>query len=201
MNLPPKYSQGQLLSILNTEPSLPDSISEQNFRSDIRDNEKIKWRVNPYLRRQRLLLVLLDTETFRKWKIVISLNWIIALAIIGFAIWKKDYKILLFLAMYPYFIVTVDHWIFVVNVIAVITLRALFSINIPYFWFFVMAILGGYALNKAISEMIDNKILRQALGDLVTFWRYYSNKMIWIDKWALNDEYQKLTQKYPPLLD
>jgi hypothetical protein len=147
----------------------------------------------------KLFLSLLDTETFRKWKTFKSLNWLIALSIIGFTIWTGDYKILLFLLVYPYLIITFDHWIFIFSMAVLITIKLLFNLNISYFWFFVTTILIGYVLNKAINEMIEKKILHQALGDWATFWKYYSNKIIWMDKTALNNEYQKLIQKYSEL--
>ena len=99
-NLPPKYTYTELQSMLEIDPQLPDNIKEQDFLMDIKDNTKIKWRVNHFLFKKELLPFLLDSSTFRKWKILKSLNWLIALAIIGFAIWTQDYKILLFLIIF-----------------------------------------------------------------------------------------------------
>ena len=199
VNLPPKYTEAELLSILNTDPQLPCNITEQDFFSDIRGNKKIKWRVNHFLLKRKLLLSLLDVETFRKWKSFKSLNWLIALTLIGFTIWTKDYKILLFLLVYPYLIISVDHWIFIFNMVMLIAIKLFFDLNIFYFWFFLTTILIGYVLNKATNEMIERKILQKALGDWITFWKYYSNKIIWMDKTALNNEYQRLTEKYSEL--
>ena len=142
---------------------------------------------------------MLDHSTFKKWKIFKSLNWLIALLIVGFAVWTNDYRILPFLIVYPFLIVTFDHWIFIFNMTVVIAVRLLFKISIPYFLFFVTAILIGYVLNKAINEMIEKRILKQALSEWTIFWKYYSNKIIWIDSSVLNDEYQILTDKYPEL--
>jgi hypothetical protein len=64
----------------------------------------------------------------------------------------------------------------------------------------VTVIAIGYLLNKAINEMIERKILKQALNDWNTFWKYYSNKLISMDETALNNEYDLLTEKYPELL-
>ena len=199
MNLPPKYTEAELLSILNSDPQLPGNITEQDFFSDIRGNKKIKWRVNHFLFKRKLLLSLLDVETFRKWKSFKSLNWLIALTLIGFTIWTKDYKILFFLLVYPYLIISVDHWIFIFNLAMLLAIKLVFDINISYFWFFLTTILMGYVLNKATNEMIERKILQKALGDWITFWKYYSNKIIWMDKTALNNEYQRLTEKYSEL--
>ena len=199
MNLPPKYIETELQSILEIEPQLPDDINEQSFVNDIKNNEKIKWRVNHFLFRKKLLPLLLDASTFRKWRFLKSLNWLIALSIAGFAIWTADYKILLFLIIYPFLIIPVDHWIFIFNTTVVILIKLFFKINISYFWFFMVAIATGYLLNKAIDEMIEKKILKQALSNWITFWKYYSNKLIWIDKSALNNEYHKLITKYPEL--
>ena len=200
MNLPPKYSDIELQSILNSDPTLPENMNEENFINDIKKNSKIRWEVNNFLFKKQLLPVVLDHLTFKKWKIFKSLNWLIALSIIGFAIWNRDYRILGFLIIYPLIIIPVYHWIFIFNMTAVIAITLLFKINIPYFWPFVIFTLIGYLLNKAINEMIENKILNQALTDRVTFWKYYSAKIISIDKTALNKEYDILIKKYPELL-
>ena len=199
MTPPPKYTETQLQYMLELEPQLPNNLNEQNFLRDIKDNEKIKWRVNHFLFKKKLLPFLLDTSTFRKWKILKSLNWLIALSIILFTIWTGDYKILLFLVMFPLLIITFDHWIFIFNMSVAIGVKLFFKLSIPYFWFFVSTVTIGYLLNKAIDEMIEKKILKQALRDWSTFWKYYSNKMIWIDESVLNDEYHLLIEKYPEL--
>ena len=76
----------------------------------------------------------------------------------------------------------------------------MFEINIPYFWFFVAIITAGYLLNKAADEMLEKYILSRALSDWTTFWKYYSGGIISMDETALNNEYARLTQKYPELL-
>jgi hypothetical protein len=177
MNLPPKYTAAELLSILFTDPQLPNNISEREFLTDIRDNGKIKWRVNHFLFKKKLLLSLLDIETFRKWSIFKSLNWFIALFIIGYGIWTGDYRILIFLIIYPYLIITFDHWVFIFHMTLLIAIKLFFNLNIKYLWFFVTAILIGYVLNKAINEMIEKKILKQALRDWITFW---SERIIYV---------------------
>jgi hypothetical protein len=200
-NLPPKYTDIELQSILYSDLQLPDRISEQDFSNDIKDNAKIKWRVNHFLFKKELLPFLLDNSAFKKWKNFKSSNWLIGLLIIGFAIWAKDYKILFFLIIYPFLIIPLDHWIFIFNMTVVIAVKLFFKIGIPYFWFFVTLIAIGYLLNKAIDEMIEKKILKKALNDWPTFWKYYSNKIIWMDESALNNEYHKLTEKYSELRD
>jgi len=107
----------------------------------------------------------------------------------------------MFLVIYPFLIIPFDHWIFIFNMTVIIGIKVFFKINITYFWFFVTIIIIGYLLNKAIDEMIEKKILKQALSDWMTFWKYYSNKIIWMDKTALNEEYHKLTEKYIELRD
>jgi hypothetical protein len=199
MTLPPKYSDTELQYILELDTQQPDNLNEKSFIQDLQDNRQIKWRVNHFLFKKNLLPLLLDNSTFRKWKFFKSLNWLIALFIIGFAIWTGDYKILFFLIVFPFLIITFDHWIFILNMTIIIGIKTLAKLNIPYFWFFVTAIVVGYLLNRAIDEMIERKILRQALNDWTTFWRYYSNKLIWIDQTALNNEHQLLIDKYPEL--
>ncbi|MEO7983071.1 MAG: hypothetical protein ABI688_03210 [Bacteroidota bacterium] len=185
--------------MLELDPEMPDNLNEEYFLSDIKDNVKIKWRVNHFLFKKKLLQLLLDGSTFRKWKIFKSINWLIALAIIDFGIWTGDFKILLFLIIFPFLIIAFDHWIFIFNMTVIIGAKLFFKISISYFWFFVTAVIIGYLLNKAINEMIEKKILAKALSNWTTFWKYYSNKMIWIDEAILNDECKTLTEKYPEL--
>lgn len=199
MTLPPKYRDTELQYMLELDPQLPNNLNEELFLSDIKNNMKIKWRVNHFLFKKKLLPLLLDTTTFKKWRIFKSLNWLIVFFIIGFTLWTGDYKILLFLIIFPFLIITFDHWIFIFYMTVLISVKFIFKLNIQYFWFFIMTIAIGYLLNKAINEMIEKKILKNALNDWITFWKYYSNKMIWIDKSPLNDEYYLLTEKYPEL--
>jgi hypothetical protein len=197
---PPKYSDIQLQLILDTDFQL-HKLNEQEFVIDIKNNKKIKWRVNHFLFKKRLLPYLLDVATFKQWKFFKSLNWIIAVFIIGFGIWSTDYRVLLFLVIYPFLIVSLDHWIFILNMSVVIGIKFLFNLTIPHFWFFVAVITVGYLLNKAINEFIEKKILKQALTDQVSFWKYYSGKIIWMDESTLNNEYHRLIEKYSQLRD
>ena len=197
--LPPKYTDLQLQSILETDTQFPNNINEYDFRTDLKDNTKIKWRVNHFLFNRNSLPYLLDSATFKKWKVFKSLNWIFVLLIVGFAAWTSDYKILFFLIVYAFFIIPFDHWIFIFNISVIIAIKLLFKISVSYFWLFVTVTFLGYLLNKVADEMIEKKILKQALYDWTTFWKYYSSKIIWMDESALNDEYKRLTDKYSEL--
>ena len=84
---------------------------------------------------------------------------------------------------------------------AIIAVKLFFKINIAHFWLFVTIVSLGYVLNKAIDEMVEKTILKHAFKDWTTFWKYYSNKIIWMDDKALNNEYQRLTEKYSELSD
>jgi hypothetical protein len=199
MILPPKYTDSELQYILETDPQLPENLNEQTFFRDIRYNMKIKWRVNNFLFDKQLLPFLVDTSILRKWKIFKLLNQLIVLSIIVFAIGVGDYKILLFLIFFPFLTVPFDHGVFIFIMSVLIGITLFFNLNILYFWFFVIAITIGYLLRKISSEIIERQILKQALSDWIIFWKYYSNKMIWMDISALNNEYEILTDKYPEL--
>ena len=153
-----------------------------------------------FLFKKQLLPLLLDSSTFKKWKAFKYINWLLAIAIISFAIWNRDYRILLFLVVFPFLIITIDHWIFIFNMSLAIGIKLLFQISSAYFWFFVIMITIGYLLNKAIEEMIESKILARALSSWTIFWKFYSAKIVYMDETALNDEYSRLTEKYPELM-
>lgn len=199
-DLPPRYTDLELQALLEGDTLQPGNIHETDFLNEIRDNPKIRWRVNHFLFKKKLLPFLVDGTTFKKWQYFKYLNWLLALTIIGFAIWNGDYRILLFLILYPFLIIGFDHWIFLFNMSVVIGIKLLFDINIPYFWFFIAIITAGYLLNKAVDEMLEKYILKEALADWTTFWKYYSGGIISMDETALNNEYDRLTRKYPELL-
>lgn len=196
---PPKYTEFQLQSILETDPQLPGNINEHIFEAEIKNNTRIKWRVNHFVFKRKLLPFLVDTKTLKKWRIFKSLNWILVLLIVGLTIWTSDYRIFFFLIVYALLIIPVDHWIFIFNMSTIIVIKLLFKLNIAFFWYFIIVALIGYLLNKAIEEMIEKKIVNLALNNLPAFWKYYSNKIIWIDEFTLNDEYKRLTDKYSEL--
>ena len=200
MKLPPRYIDLQLEEILHSETQPPKNISERDFLTDIKSNKKIKWKVNPFLFKKKLLPHLVDEATFKRWKVFRIRSWLFLTIAIGFIIWTKDYKMLLFFVVYLLLTRPLEHWIFIFNITVLITFKLLFRVAVPYFWALVTFILIGYVLNKIANEMIEKKILKQALSDLTSFWKYYSHKIIWMEKSALNGEYRKLTEKYPDLL-
>jgi hypothetical protein len=199
-DLPSRYTELELQALLEGDTLQPENIHEADFLNEIRGNPKIRWRVNHFLFTKKLLPFLLDTTTFKKWRYFKYFNWLFALTIIGFAICNGDYRILLFLILYPFLIITFDHWIFLFNMSVVIGVKFLFNIHIPYFWFFIAIITAGYLLNKAIDEMLGKYILAEALADWKAFWKYYSGGIISMDETALNNEYDHLIRKYPELL-
>jgi len=197
--LPPKYSDIELQALLEAQTKLPEKIQEEDFLNEIKNNFKIRWDVNRFLFRKTLLPLLLDKTTFNKWKYFKRLNWLLTLIVVGFAIWKKNLAVLLFLIPYPFLIITFDHWIFLFNMSVIIGIKLLFKINIPYFWFFTAIVTAGYLLNKAIGEMIEKRILANALKDWTTFWKYYSGGIISMDE-TFSNENDRLTKKFPELL-
>ena len=54
MTLPPKYTDTDLQYIFELDPQLPDNLNEQYFLRDIKNNTKIKWRVNHFLFKKKL---------------------------------------------------------------------------------------------------------------------------------------------------
>jgi hypothetical protein len=199
-NLPPKLSHEQLRLIIENDTEMPAGITEEIFCSEIQNNSKIRWRVNHRLFRKDLLPLLIDSGAFKKWRLFSSINWLLVFSVVVFAVKVNDYRVLFFLIIYWFLRIPLDHWIFLLNVTLFFAVKFLFGINVPHLLFFTIVGLVTYLLNKATVEMVEGKILDQALVNWTFFWKYYSGRLIFMDQHRLNNEYARLTEKYPELI-
>jgi hypothetical protein len=65
--------------------------------------------------------------------------------------------------------------------------------------YFVIIIAVTYILSKVAFDFIEKKMIQMAFSDPDTFWKFYTNKFIFIDPKKVNGEYQKLKVNYPEL--
>jgi hypothetical protein len=45
----PKYSELEIQIILDSAVTLPNSITESVYENQLRDNPRLKWKINPFL--------------------------------------------------------------------------------------------------------------------------------------------------------
>jgi len=198
----PKYSELEIQIILDSPSTLPSSITEESvYENQLRDNPRLKWKINPFLANKKKLTLFLDSSILRRWIFLQKLNWLIAIFIIIISLVTSDYKLLWTLLIFPLFIASglLDHWIMLFNLSVLITVKFFFGISNHFFWFTLSIIVATYLLSRISQEFLEKSIIKIAFSDINTFWKYYSNKLIYIDKTNLNNEFQNLVMEYPEL--
>jgi hypothetical protein len=197
----PKYSELEVQNIMESSQSLPNSIPESVYEKRLRDNSKLKWCINPFLARENKLNLFLSPDVVKKWLLLKRLNWVIAFLTIALSIFTKDYRILWGLLIFPSFMSSgiLSHWIIIFNLVLLVSLQNWLGIYPHFIWYIVLIILLTYILSKITYELLEKNILKIAFNDSNTFWKFYSNKFIYIDETKLNNEFQKLTADYPDL--
>jgi hypothetical protein len=197
----PRYSEFRLQIILDSSPTLPDSISELVYQNKLKNNSRLKWKLNPCFSKKQNLFLFLDPDSFKKWNNLKKFNWLILIFIVVFPIFIKDYKLFWILPFYPFIRSSgiLSHWIVLFNSAVLLALKYFVNINNHFFWLIFSTFIAGYLLNRIAYEFIERKIFEIAFTDFNTFWKYYSNKLIYIDETSLNDEFQNLILQYPEL--
>jgi hypothetical protein len=173
---PPKYSELELQNILESSQALPDSIPESVYEKRIRDNSKLKWCINPFLARENKLNLFLGPAVVKKWLLLKRLNWVIAFLIVVLSTVIKDYILC--------FIFSLQYWL---------------AFSGHLFLYMVIIILVTYILSKITYLFLEKNILKMAFSDPNTFWKFYSNKFIYIDATKLDNDFQKLVADYPEM--
>jgi hypothetical protein len=201
MHASPNYSEIELLVILDSVVVLPSNITESVYENQLRDNSKLTWRTNPFLSKKQNLLMILSADQFRKWEAFKKLNWLIAIGIIFFSLLTGNYKFLWTLLIFPLFTSSgiVDHWIVLFNLSILFLLKYFIGINSHFFWFAILVMLVTYVLSRLTQDFVEKSIFKIAFGSLEIFWKYYSNRLIYVNDTRLNEEYRNLILKYPDL--
>jgi hypothetical protein len=92
-----------------------------------------------------------------------------------------------------------SQWIMLSNVVILFALSNLFGFNGHLLWYITAIVIMTYLLSKVTYEFLEKIIFKIAFNDPNTFWKYYSNKLIYIDETKINNEYQNLISAYPEL--
>jgi hypothetical protein len=197
----PKYSASDVEFFLNSPAGLPDNITEDVYEKELRDNDRLKWKINPFLSKKCILRLLLDNGEYKRWTFLKRLNWLIVICIIVFSYVMHDARLLWMLLVFRLFMNSglLDHWIMVSMGAVAILLKMLLAFDNMYCWFTLSVAFATFLLSKVAQEFLEKTIIRKAFVDGDTFWKFYSNKLIYIDTTVLNNEFQHIFNKYPEL--
>ncbi len=197
----PNYSEIELWQILGSESSLPKYISELEFNEEIKNNSKLKWKVNSNMFKRKNISLSLNDHAFKRWKQLLHLNWIIVIGIIFFSFWSQDYKLLFTIILVPIFssLGILDYDLFLTLIFISLGIKFIMGSNNRHFWFFFSLFTTIYIISKLNYELAARSVIKYALTDLKTFWKYYSNKLIDINLYKWNPELRKILAKYPEL--
>jgi hypothetical protein len=199
MTKPLKYSDTELFGILAGDVQLPNGIDEYSYETSIKPNKSLKWKVNPFLFSSKLRSQLLDESSAKIINRIGYLNWIVVILIVTFSFFTNHHLFLLILLVYPFFKTSglLDNGVILILTATVSLLSFKFT-NIYFISGFIVYMLA-YFISKLQFELLKKRIFIIAFGDFKSFWKYYSNKLIYIDKSGLNNKYKDLFERYPDL--
>jgi len=194
----PKYSDLEITNILVDETQFPKGINEHAYETQIK-HTKLKWKINPYLFQSKLQRQFLDENSLKIISRIGYLNWIVVALIIVFSLLTNHQLFLLILLLYPFFKTSglLDNGIILILMAAVLLLS--FKFTNVYFIFGFIVFMLAYSISKLQLELFKKRIWKMAFADFKSFWKFYSNKLIYVDKTGLNNNYKDLFEKYPDL--
>lgn len=196
----PNYNSAQLVKILEAETNLPVFLDTQTFLNDFKNNKSLRWRVNPFLLKNENLSLLLNKDDFRRWRNIKALNWLLMLVVLFYIIAFREYSLFIFLLIYRFILALIlEHWMFISVSLLAVALSFLFQFNSVNFWFIFIATTLGFILNKFAEETVTQVIFEKAFTNVYFFWKFYTNKLIFIDPTSISRGYQKLVAKHPEL--
>ncbi len=197
----PKYTEFDLLQILHHETIFPHGDKAPLFKNELVNNTKLKWKLNPFLLKKTRLRLLVNDSFYNLWRNLKNLNWMIVFSIIGFSVIQSDYKLLFLLITFPLLtaLEVMDNRIIIANIVIILGVKYFFHLQDHYFWFFFDITAVAWLLNKVTQTVIRSVIFKTIFADFTTFWKYFSNKLIYLDRTGSNKEYQRLIAAYPEL--
>ena len=193
------YSDIELFGILYGDVQLPKGINEYSYETQIKNNKSIKWKVNSFLFLSKQRNQILDDSSAKMINRIGYLNWIVIILILAFSFFTNHHLFLLILLIYPFFTTsgTLDNGV-ILTLTAAVALLSFKFININFISGFIVY-MSAYFISKLQFELLKKRIFAIAFGDFKTFWKYYSNKFIYIDTTGLNNNYKELIEQYPDL--
>lgn len=198
-SIPPKFTESKLQYILFEETVIPHQISEGFIESELINNPRLKWILNPFLLNGNLLKLFTDTKAYRQWLLLKGLNWIALGLISVFSILTQDYKLLFMIPVYIAFITSgfLSFWIFISATVIAFLFGYVGKIENHYFWFSCLVAQVAYLVSKLANKVIEHILLKKATSNSKTFWKFFSNKLIDLDSDTSYAELLRLEELNP----
>lgn len=196
---PPFYDEISLQLAVDGEVVLPSHINELDFQHQIKYNKKVKWDVNPTVLDEKCIRILLDPTTYNYWMGIQRATSFVATFMVYwcFRTWKAEMWLVALLI--PFVFIALPHLLFITCMGIVIGVKLYYNLDIPLFWLLIFLTGVSFSISKTSELRAKHAIIRYALRDLETFWKYYSNQIIFPD-WTANPEaLLELTNRYPEL--
>ncbi|MFN0215947.1 MAG: hypothetical protein ACKVT2_16935, partial [Saprospiraceae bacterium] len=195
----PRLTDVELQIILDSDVTFPKNITELDFHHQIQSNQKIKWDVNPFVLEEKRVRIMLDAPEFNRWKSIQRISNIVGVLIVYWSLRIWTYEMLLLLLVIPFTIGAFPHFLFIVCIGLTIAVKFYFSLTIPFFWLIIFLVGFSYTITKISNDKAKRTIIEQGLSNWRTFWKYYSNKIIY-PIWVLSlNELENLIERYPEL--
>jgi hypothetical protein len=196
----PNYDEVSLQIAIDADIALPSHINELDFEHQIKSNKIIKWDVNPTVLDEKCIRILLDPSTFNYWIGIQRVTSFVGTFMAYWCLRTWTSEMLLILILLPLTIIALPHFLFIISIGIVIGAKTYFNMDIPLFWVLILLTGISFSINKTSEHRAKYAITKQALNNIESFWRYYSNQIIFIN-WATNIEISKeLLIRYPELL-
>lgn len=196
----PNYNASQLVKILEAETNPPAFLDSQTYLNDFKNNNTLRWRVNPYLYKKENISVLLNDKDYNRWRYLKALNWMLLLVMLAYILAFREYSLVIFLFVYRIAVILIiEHWLFITVSLLAVGLSFLFNFHSVNFWFILFASTLGFILNKFIDDIVSQVVFEKAFTNVYSFWKFYTHKLILIDPTTVNRSFQKLLTKHPEL--
>ena len=181
----PNLSDVELQIILDSEVTFPTNITELDFVHQIQSNKKIKWDVNPFVPEEKRIRIMLDATQFNKWKSIQRISQLIGTFVAFWCLRTWTIDMLLLLTIIPFTIVALPHLLFIVCMGVTIGVKFYFNLTIPLFWILIILVGISFTMTKIFDDRAKRTIIQQGLSNWLTFWKYYSNEIIY-PVWSSN---------------
>lgn len=196
----PVYDDVSLQLAVDAETVLPSHINDLDFQHQFKSNRKLKWEVNPTVLEEKCIRILLEPGMFNYWMGIQRITSVVGTFMAYWCIrtWKAE--MLWCLLLFPFVILALPHLLFIACMAIVIGVKLYYNPDIPLFWLLVFLTGLSFSITKTSELRASQAIIRYAFRDLETFWKYYSNQIVYPDWTADPQASKELLERYPELL-
>lgn len=201
MNRNPQISEIEVLQILHAEVTLPKEITAGIYKEELANNTKLYWKLDPLLFNSTNLRLILNNYYSALWLTLSCINWLIVFCIFLYSAFYQDFKFLLMLISLPLLTSSgvLSFRIILLNILLILSANYYLNIETPNFWIFFSLSAAIYFARKVTQLYIEMVIIENVFKDFSTFWKYYSNKLIFIAPSGFSKEHKRLITSYPEL--